>query len=494
ILPNTPAKPPGVSPSSGRYDARSRFLPISGAGVRVICSTPTTSTILAAPAAMARMPWCTAADPVAQAFSTRVAGLNRNCGSACSTSEAVKSCGEKPALKCPSTISSTSAAETPASASASLATPTTRLSTVSVSNLPNGVCAHPTMLAVMVVLPREYGKRSGHELTTKFVLDVNPDNVVEGLFGGSESEFYSPLGLEIARPAIDNAHDEWIRLAPDPPRHLVSRHPLQGRDFLAAGRRKAGHGEVAARAGCRAIHGRGMDQEADRRARRGIPVPDVLRHRQHRFLAGKRFAQNVGEESGSRLVGKTGTDANGREPDADAVHKTAARIVGQQKFADRLLGAVAQQRRVKELVADRFRKRGAEHRDRRSEYDARLVAAAGKPDRIEQHPRAVEVDPIALVEIELGLAGDDSRQMEDHIGPIRDQLFGDARNREIAGHRIDRKSRFVGLCGSNHVLQRHAADITLAETSVAQQPLGQFAADHAGRAENQNVQDPTPCS
>src|SRR5260370_34506395 len=38
----------------------------------------------------------------------------------------------------------------PASASASTATPTTRLSTVSVSNLPNGVCAHPTMLAVMV--------------------------------------------------------------------------------------------------------------------------------------------------------------------------------------------------------------------------------------------------------------------------------------------------------------------------------------------------------
>src|SRR5205823_10289267 len=99
------------------------------------------------------MPCCTAAEPVAQAFSTRVAGLKRSCGSACSTSEAVKSWGEKPALKCPSTISSTSAAEMPASASASVATLTTRLSTVSVSNLPNGVCAHPTMLAVMVVLP-----------------------------------------------------------------------------------------------------------------------------------------------------------------------------------------------------------------------------------------------------------------------------------------------------------------------------------------------------
>src|SRR5262249_56771528 len=37
----------------------------------------------------------------------------------------------------------------PASASASLATLTTRLSTVSASNFPKGVCAHPTMLAVM---------------------------------------------------------------------------------------------------------------------------------------------------------------------------------------------------------------------------------------------------------------------------------------------------------------------------------------------------------
>src|SRR5258708_30573209 len=50
-----------------------------------------------------------------------------------------------------------SAAEMPASASASVATRTTRLSTVSVSNFPNGVCAHPTMLAVMVALPVLFG-------------------------------------------------------------------------------------------------------------------------------------------------------------------------------------------------------------------------------------------------------------------------------------------------------------------------------------------------
>ena len=61
-------------------------------------------------ASIALMPWCTAAEPVAQAFSTRVARLKRRSGEACSTSEAVKSCAEKPALKWPSTISSTSLA------------------------------------------------------------------------------------------------------------------------------------------------------------------------------------------------------------------------------------------------------------------------------------------------------------------------------------------------------------------------------------------------
>src|ERR1700722_11676635 len=145
-----PAKPPSMSASSRTWDALSRFWPTSGPGVVVICSAPTTSTMREAPAAIDFKPWCTAAEPVAQAFSTRVARLKRRSGEACSTSEAVKSCAEKPALKWPSTISSTSLAATPASASASLATRTIRLSTVSPESLPKGVWAQPTMQAVMI--------------------------------------------------------------------------------------------------------------------------------------------------------------------------------------------------------------------------------------------------------------------------------------------------------------------------------------------------------
>src|SRR5215831_4155468 len=103
-------------------------------------------------------PWCTAAEPVAQAFSTRVARLKRKSGEACSTKEAVKSCGEKPALKWPSTISSTSFGSIPASASASPATLTIRLSTDSPASLPKGVWAQPTMQAVMSLSLPNFGR------------------------------------------------------------------------------------------------------------------------------------------------------------------------------------------------------------------------------------------------------------------------------------------------------------------------------------------------
>ena len=74
-------------------------MPISGPGVVVICSAPTTSTMRAALASMARMPCRTAAEPVAQAFSTRVAGLKRSRSSAWRTRLAVKSCGGKAGIE-----------------------------------------------------------------------------------------------------------------------------------------------------------------------------------------------------------------------------------------------------------------------------------------------------------------------------------------------------------------------------------------------------------
>ena len=75
--------------------------PTSGPGVSVIFSTPTTSTMRPRFASMRLRPWWIAAEPVAQAFSTRVAGVKRNRSSAWKTREEGKSCGENPWLKRP---------------------------------------------------------------------------------------------------------------------------------------------------------------------------------------------------------------------------------------------------------------------------------------------------------------------------------------------------------------------------------------------------------
>ena len=58
---------------------------------------------------------------------------------------------------------------------------------------------------------------------------------------------------------------------------------------------------------------------------------------------------------------------------ADAVEKAAARIVGEQQLADRLLRAVAGERGREEFIVDRFGEGRAEHRDRRGEDEARHI-------------------------------------------------------------------------------------------------------------------------
>jgi hypothetical protein len=106
-----------------------------------------------------------------------------------------------------------------------------------------------------------------------------------------------------------------------------------------------------------------MDEEADCRARACKPVAHSLVHRQHRLLTGKRLAENIGEEAGCRLVGFARADADRRQPDADAVENIEPRIVGEKQLADRLLRAVARQRRGEELVADLIRERLPENGD-----------------------------------------------------------------------------------------------------------------------------------
>ena len=75
-------------------------------------------------------------------------------------------------------------------------------------------------------------------------------------------------------------------------------------------------------------------------------------------------------------------------------------VIGEQQFAHRFLRAVGGERRQMEFVGDRGRERRAKHRDRRGEHEFRMIAVAGLADGFEQMLDAVEIDAIALVEIE----------------------------------------------------------------------------------------------
>ncbi|MGY3345329.1 hypothetical protein ACVWYK_004098 [Bradyrhizobium sp. USDA 4470] len=83
-------------------------------------------------------------------------------------------------------------------------------------------------------------------------------------------------------------------------------------------------------------------------------------------------------------------------------------------------------------------------------------------------------------------------EMEDHVGPAGDQLFGSTRDSKIARDGLDRETGFFRFPGLDHVMHGQFGDVALAEPAVAQQPFTQFAADHAGCAQNQDVQEPTP--
>src|SRR6185369_12005238 len=98
-----------------------------------------------------------------------------------------------------------------------------------------------------------------YDVAAEFVLYMDTNDIIESLLGGGKAEFSGAARVEIARPAVDDADDERVRLAPDPRRDLVARHPLQRRDLLAHRRGKTGHGEVAPRPGGSTIHFRGMD-------------------------------------------------------------------------------------------------------------------------------------------------------------------------------------------------------------------------------------------
>ena len=216
----------------------------------------------------------------------------------------------------------------------------------------------------------------------------------------------------------------------------------------------------------------------------------LVADRQQRLLPLQRLADDAGEEATSRSIGLARPDHDRGEADADALDEAAPGIVGQQQFADRLLRAIAGQRRDVELVGDRRRERRAENAARAGEDElGRIGSAALMPDRLQQVVHAVEIDAVALVEIALGLAGDDRGQVEDQVRPQRRQFPGDS---GIAGI-LDADRRAIRKLGRqrgrHHIGQRQPVDRLAGALALARQTLRQPAADHAGRPRDQDMHD-----
>ena len=161
-------------------------------------------------------------------------------------------------------------------------------------------------------------------------------------------------------------------------------------------------------------------------------------------------------------------------------------VVGQQQLADRLLRAVAGQGRRVILVRDREGQRRADDCDGRGEDHARAVALL-RADRVEEVPRAVQVDRIALVEIRLGLARDDGGEVEDHVRPVRHHAGTRSRLRQIGRQRRDRATETLGPFRRDQIGQRQLRDLASAQAAVPCQTRGQFAAQHPCRARDQDM-------
>src|SRR6266542_2807772 len=192
-------------------------------------------------------------------------------------------------------------------------------------------------------------------------------------------------------------------------------------------------------------------------------------------------------ETGSRLVGLARPHHDARQTDTDAVAEAAPGIVGEQRFPDRLLRAVGGQRREMKIVGDRGRKWRAEHRDGGGVDQARPIAVADRTNRFEQRAGAVEVDAIALVEIEFGFAGDDAGEMKDHLGATRDRLGGFFGRRQIGGDGLGLSFEVFLLGGGNNVKQGQLVDRLAAKRALLAEPLGQLSADHPGGASDENL-------
>lgn len=141
-----------------------------------------------------------------------------------------------------------------------------------------------------------------------------------------------------------------------------------------------------------------------------------------------------------------------------------------------------------ELIGDYGGERRAEDAARAGEDKLRHVSrAALVQDRFQQIAHAVEIDAVALVEIALGLAGDDRGKVEDQVRTECGEFLRHSRVARILD--ADRRpAREIGRQGGGRDIgEGEFANFLAGATSLARQTFRQFPADHAGRPRDQNM-------
>src|SRR5215211_6265602 len=272
--------------------------------------------------------------------------------------------------------------------------------------------------------------RSRRNDAAEFIFDVDGYDLVKaGL--GTEAQTFSAARIKAAGPSLDETDDIRVEFMTDSGNGPLAGNAPKRIDLLTHSHRHARHRQVAPRTDLGCIDGRRMHKEIDGGPRRGMGMTNIHRDRQDRLLTVQRFADDAREKARSRLIGLPRPYANGGQPDPYAIEKSAPRVIGQKQLTHRLLRAIARKRRQKEFIPDRLRERSAENGDGGREDKSWLVSIPDGADGIEQKPGTVEIDPVALVEIGLGLAGNDGGKVEDDIGTTCNELLRLSRNGEI---------------------------------------------------------------
>src|SRR5260370_1557709 len=80
--------------------------------------------------------------------------------------------------------------------------------------------------------------------------------------------------------------------------------------------------------------------------------------------------------------------------------------------------------------------------------------------------------------------------MKDQIGPAGEKLFGDASRPKVPRYDLDGGSYSGRRVGGEDIRQRELLNCAAVQRGVFHQPLGRFAADHPGRAGDEDMYDP----